>query len=109
MVCCALAFGLFAVSASAQTAAVLDRGQKVYAAQKCATCHSVAGVGNKRGPLDGVASKLSPDEIRQWIIDAPAMTAKAGAARKPAMKAYASLPKDDLDGLVAYLLHTLKK
>lgn len=31
------------------------------------------------------------------------MTAAAKATRKPAMKAYANLPKADLDALVAYL------
>jgi len=35
------------------------------------------------------------------------MTARTKAARKPEMKAY-SLPKDDVDALVAYLT-TLKK
>ena len=91
--------------AVAQTAA--ERGQKVYTAQKCSICHSVAGVGNKKGALDGVGSKLSADETHKWIVDAPAMAAKVQAARKPAMKAY-TLPKEDLDALVAYL-QSLKK
>jgi mono/diheme cytochrome c family protein len=104
----ALAFVLLTVPviASAQASAV-ERGQKVYAAQKCNICHSVAGVGNKRGALDEVGSRLSADEIRQWIVDAPAMTAKAKAERKPPMKSY-TLTKEDLDGLVAYL-QSLKK
>jgi mono/diheme cytochrome c family protein len=90
------------VLAAGQTASA-EHGQKVYAAQKCNVCHSVAGVGNKRGALDGVGKKLSADEIRQWIVDAPAMTAKTKAERKPPMKSYASLPKEDIDGLVAYM------
>ena len=94
--------------ASAQNQAQVDRGQKVFAAQKCSICHSVAGQGNKKGPLEGVAAKLSADDIRQWITNAPAMAAKAKTERKPPMKAYASLAKDDLDGLVAYL-QSLKK
>ena len=95
------------VIASAQSDGV-ERGQKVYAAQKCNICHSVAGVGNKRGALDEVGSKLSADEIRQWIVDAPAMAVKTKAERKPPMKAYATLPREDLDGLVAYM-QSLKK
>lgn len=82
-------------------------GEKVYADQKCSLCHSVGDKGNKKGPLDGVASKLSEADIRSWITDAKAMTLKTKAARKPEMKAYA-LPKGDVDGLVAYL-QTLKK
>ena len=97
--------GLWASVATAQDAA---RGQKVYVEQKCSICHSIGGVGNKKGPLDAVGSTLSAVEIREWITDAPAMAAKAKAERKPAMKAYPTLAKDDLDALVAYL-QTLKK
>ena len=94
--------------AFAQSPAQIQKGQQVYAAQKCAICHSIAGVGNKNGVLNGVGTKLSAEETRQWIVDAPAMTAKTKAPRKPMMKAYTALPKDDLDALVAYL-QSLKK
>jgi mono/diheme cytochrome c family protein len=82
------------------------RGQKVYTDQKCSLCHSIGGHGNPKGPLDDVASKLSADEIRQWITNAKEMTAKTKATRKPEMKQF-NLPKDDVDALVAYL-QTLK-
>lgn len=99
---------MFAGAASAQHAEVIQRGQKVYTAQKCQICHSIEGKGNKNGPLDGVGSKLSVDEIRQWIVDAPGMTAKSKAVRKPPMKAYPNIGKEDLDALVTYL-YSLKK
>jgi mono/diheme cytochrome c family protein len=92
---------LLAPLASAQPGA--DAGKKVYADQKCSVCHSVAGVGNKKGPLDKAGSKLSAEDIRSWITDAPAMAAKAKADRKPPMKAYSTLAKADVDALVAYL------
>jgi mono/diheme cytochrome c family protein len=78
------------------------RGEKVYTDQKCSLCHSIGGHGNSKGALDNVGSKLSADEIRQWITDAKGMTAKSKATRKPDMKQY-TLPKEDVDGLVAYL------
>ena len=85
------------------------KGEKVFADQKCSLCHSIAGKGNAKGPLDDVGSKLKADEIRQWIVNPVEMAAKAKADRKPAMPPkYASLPKDDLDALVAYL-SSLKK
>ena len=84
------------------------RGKQVYADSKCSICHSVAGAGNKKGPLDDVGSRLSAADIRLWITNAPEMAAKAKAERKPAMKAYPNLAKEDLDALVAYL-GTLKK
>ena len=83
-------------------------GERVFAEQKCSLCHSVAGKGNAKGPLDEVGGKLTADEIRAWLVDAKGMTAKTRAARKPEMKAYA-LPKDDVDALVAYLSAMKKK
>ena len=83
------------------------KGEQVYADQKCSVCHAIAGKGNAKGALDDIGSKRSAEEIRQWLVDAKAMTAKTKAARKPEMKAY-SLPKDDVDALVAYL-SSLKK
>jgi mono/diheme cytochrome c family protein len=100
---------LLAVVGAARLATAQDasRGEKVYADQRCAVCHSIAGKGNAKGALDDVGSRLTADEIREWIVDAKAATAKAKAERKPAMRQY-SLPKDDVDALVAYLT-TLKK
>ncbi len=88
--------------------AKIAKGEKLYADQKCGLCHSIGEKGNKKGPLDAVGSKLSADEIRQWISDAKGMTAKTAAARKPEMKTYA-LPKDDVDALVAYMQSLKKK
>jgi mono/diheme cytochrome c family protein len=97
-----IVFALLAPAAAAQAAPV-GKGEDVYAAQKCSVCHSIAGKGNNKGSLDAVGSRLTPEAIHQWIVAAPAMTAKAKAARKPAMKAYTALSKDDVDALVAYL------
>lgn len=97
---------LCAGAASAQNAA---HGKQVYADSKCSVCHSVGGQGNKKGPLDGVGAKLSPADIRQWIVAAPDMAAKTKADRKPPMKAYTDLSKSDLDDLVAYLQALTKK
>jgi mono/diheme cytochrome c family protein len=83
------------------------KGEQVYVAQKCSICHAVAGKGNPKGALDNVGAKLTPEEIRLWIEDAKGMTAKTKAPRKPEMRNY-SLPKEDVDALVAYL-SSLKK
>jgi len=95
------------VTAAAAQDAKVAKGQQLFVDQKCSLCHSIAGKGNAKGPLDGVGSKLSADEIRSWVTDAKGMTAKTKATRKPEMKAF-TLPKDDVDALVAYL-GTLKK
>lgn len=88
--------------------AEIDKGKAVFAARKCSMCHSIAGKGNPKGSLDGVGSKYKPDEIREWIVNAKQMTAKHKAERKPPMKDFSSLPKEDVDSLVAYL-EALKK
>ena len=77
-------------------------GQVVFKVNKCAICHSIAGEGNKKGPLDGVGSRRPRAEIERWITDPVTMAAREGKDRKPAMKPY-SLPKDELDALVGYL------
>jgi mono/diheme cytochrome c family protein len=103
----ALAAALISTNAIAQDAQIA-KGEAVYAAQKCALCHSIGDKGNKKGPLDGVGSKLAANEIREWMTDAKAMTAKTNSTRKPEMKSYA-LPKEDLDALVAYMVSLKKK
>ena len=98
---------LWSSAASAQDQAKIDQGMKVYVAQKCSLCHSIAGKGNAKGPLDD-AGKLSADDLHQWLVNPVEMAKKANSTRKPPMKAYASLSKDDQDALVAYML-SLKK
>jgi mono/diheme cytochrome c family protein len=100
----------FAGTAAAQDAKAVEKGAKVYAEQKCSMCHSIDGKGNAKGSLDGVGSKLNIEEIRQWIVEPAAMTAKTKAARKPPMPSkFSALPKGDLDALVGYLSSLKKK
>jgi mono/diheme cytochrome c family protein len=99
---------LSAQAVSAQDKAQIEQGMKVYATEKCSVCHSIEGKGAKKGPLDRVGARLTEDEIRQWIVNAPEMTKKTKATRKPPMKNYAHLSTDDVGALVAYL-QTLKK
>ena len=97
---------VFAMPLAASTASAqsnVERGKQVYAEQKCSACHSIGTTGNQKGPLDKVGSKLSSDDIRAWIVSAPEMTAKTKAPRKPQMRSYPKLAKDDLDALVAYM------
>lgn len=92
-----------ALAPAAGMAADTERGAAVYAEQKCSVCHSIAGKGNPRGSLDRVGTKLSADDIRQWIVNPKEMAEKTKAERKPPMKAYPNLPAADLDALVSYL------
>lgn len=96
---------LSATPALAQSGKV-EKGAQVYTAQKCSKCHAIAGKGNAKGKLDGIAGKLTPAEMRDWIVDPVGMAARHKETRKPAMKKVA-MSEGDVDALVAYL-STLK-
>ena len=98
-----------ATAGAAQDKAAIDHGMKVYADQKCSVCHAIAGKGNAKGPLDDVGSRLTTDQIREWIVNPGEMTKKTKAERKPLMRAYPKLPTADVDALVAYMLSLKKK
>lgn len=103
---------VFAQAAGAAPAGAQDpvaKGAAVFTAQKCSLCHSIDGKGSAKGPLDGIGLKLKADEIRQWILTPVEMAAKSKATRKPVMKTFPNLAKDDLDSLVAFLASQKKK
>ncbi len=101
--------GLALLASASAGAQSLDKGAAVFVAQKCSLCHALDGKGNAKGPLDAVGAKLKAEDIRQWIVTPADMAAKSKAERKPAMKAYATMPKEDLDALVAFLSSKKKK
>jgi mono/diheme cytochrome c family protein len=96
-------------SAFAQDKAAIDKGTNLYKTKNCKLCHSIAGEGQAKGPLDGVGSKLTVDQIRAWIVTPKEMTEKMKATRKPAMPVTANLTKDDVEALVAYMASLKKK
>jgi len=94
-----------AVLASAPSASAQDKiqqGSALFTSQKCVLCHAVAGKGNKKGELDEVGSKLSANDIRQWLTNPDAMREKTKATRLPAMRDL-KLSQEQVDALVAFL------
>jgi len=104
----AMTVTLVTLAAAAFAQDLVQQGIKVYADRKCSVCHSIAGKGNTKGPLDEVGSKLTADEMRAWMVTPKEMTVKMKAERKPAMLPYPDISKADVDAVVAYML-TLKK
>jgi cytochrome c2 len=95
----------------AQDAKKVDAGKQVYTAKECSKCHMIAGKGNKIGPLDGVASKVSADDMRKWLTNPAQMEAKLDHKPKVKMSSkidQMKLKDTEIDALVAYL-QTLKK
>ena len=103
-----IALTMFAVAGlGAQDAKKVAAGKALYDKNGCVKCHQIAGKGSKISPLDGVGSKLSAADIKQWLTDPDAMTAKL--AKKPPVKMKkVDLPAADIDALVEYML-SLKK
>ena len=96
-----------AAGLGAQDAKKVAAGKDLYGKYACEKCHQIAGKGSKISPLDGVGTKLTAEEIKLWINDPDAMTAKL--AKKPAVKMKkVAIPEPEVDAIVAYL-QTLKK
>jgi mono/diheme cytochrome c family protein len=55
---------------SASTRSQRARGALIYDASGCAHCHSIRGIGGKKGPdLSGVGRRLDKDKIRKQIVE----------------------------------------
>ena len=68
----ALATGVclsLALPAAAQDKAEVEKGAALFTSKTCVMCHSVGTKGNKKGPLDEVATKLKVEEIREWLTN----------------------------------------
>jgi mono/diheme cytochrome c family protein len=89
---------LFGMAAAFAPDGALNHGKEVYATQKCALCHSIAGVGGDKLALDGVGSRLKVETMKKWIRTPKEM--KANTTMKP----YPNLPDKDLDDLTTYLM-----
>lgn len=113
MMACGVSIALLSATPAAASGRLMqtkpNTGEAVYASLRCSLCHSIDGKGDKNGPLDEVGSKLTAAEIREWIEKPAEMTKKHNATRKPAMRAYPNLPKENLDALVTFLAEKKKK
>lgn len=100
---------LVAGPVDAADATLVQSGKQVFANQQCARCHMVGGKGYKHGKLDGVASKLSADEMRKWLTKPAEMEATLAETPKVKMSSRKRMKLTDADvtALVAYLM-TLK-
>jgi mono/diheme cytochrome c family protein len=84
-------------------AAEIERGREVYAQHNCATCHSIAGEGNPRNPLDGIGVAWSPRELEAWITGAGAAAEILPSGIVKRKQRYQSLTREDMNALIAYL------
>jgi len=81
----------------------LERGRQIYQQQTCAHCHSIAGQGNPRNPLDGVGEKHTAEVLYNWITGANAVQGLLPDSVKKMKQGYQKLTDDELNALVIYM------
>jgi mono/diheme cytochrome c family protein len=89
--------------ADTEKQALITAGRKVFETKNCMGCHSIAGEGNPRYPLDGVGERRSAEAIRQWILAPTELKNQLPAGVFLVKQAYRNLSLQDVDALVAYL------
>ena len=89
---------------SGDDAAEIARGREVYASLDCSGCHSIAGEGSPRSPLDGVGSHLDEAGLRAWMLGEDSVAEDLSPRALRTKQAYRDqLGTDQIDALVAYL------
>ena len=78
-------------------------GAAIYKEKNCGTCHSINGLGNPRFPLDGIGSRLNPNELREAITGTGSGASKISRAVRQRKARYAEMPEEEMSKLVDYL------
>lgn len=81
----------------------LAAGQQVYQQHSCARCHSIAGKGNPRNPLDGVGARRNAEDLRNWITGADVLQGVMPERAFKIKQVYGELSNEDLDVLVIFM------
>lgn len=92
-----------ALAGAGEPADTLALGRQVYDENGCAGCHSIAGMGSPRSPLDGVGAALTAAQLREWVIGGDSIAEDLSPRALRAKQGYRALPAQQLDALVAYL------
>jgi hypothetical protein len=102
-----------AMPATADGGDLVALGKEQWNLQECYNCHKLFGEGGKkRGPeLDNIASLMTPDELRQKVLDPQSWMAdgfeKEYEKKKMPDKYKELMEEKDVDALIAFLA-TLK-
>jgi len=88
----------------AQESKLVAQGRQIFDTVKCTKCHLAENRGNKNGPkLDGISAKLTADDVRNWITNPTAQTAKL-AEQPEVPRKKIDLKTAEIDALVAYVM-----
>ena len=81
----------------------IERGRQIYEQQGCGSCHFIDGKGNPRNPLDGVGTKHSASELRDFITGADTLQSVLTTSIRKMKQRYRELSADELAALVIYM------
>lgn len=87
----------------ADDAELIASGRAVYDSLDCSSCHSIAGQGSPRSPLDGVGGQLDRAAIRAWVLGEESVAEELSPRALRTKQAYADLEPERLEALIAYL------
>lgn len=82
---------------------LIEEGRKIYQEQNCSACHSIAGKGNPRTPLDSVGIRRTAEELRNWVIGSDKLQGLLPDSIRRLKQKYKELSEDELDAIVSYL------
>lgn len=81
----------------------ISRGREVFARENCSGCHSVAGEGSPRSPLDGVGNRRARGELHDWVVADESVHPELPSRAIAAKQRYVELSSADMDALLSYL------
>ena len=81
----------------------VETGRQIYEQQGCGFCHSIDGQGNPRNPLDGVGTKRTASELRNFITGADTLEELLTMSIRNMKQRYRELSAAELDALVIYM------
>ncbi len=78
-------------------------GRESFKSLGCSTCHSIAGAGNPRHPLDEVGSRWTAEQLRAWITGTGFAAERLPATTVARKQRYTSIPPEQMDAIIAFL------
>jgi cytochrome c5 len=81
----------------------IEQGRKIFQEQSCTMCHSIAGEGNPRNPLDKTGDRRTDEDLRNLITGADALQDLLPVSVRRIKQKYKALSDDELDALIRYL------
>ena len=89
--------------ADQQTTASHAEGIKVFQEQKCSLCHSIAGVGSPRSPLDGIGDRRPASELRDWITGSGSASNGLAPSIIKRKQRFHEISTNEMEALILYL------